>query len=119
MGFAMSSLQMKARSRVRVTVVLGRGRYAAEAVRAHRGSIEGDARGALRDWVRDRDDRYGEQFASDLGRSLCATLWFDGDAGCAGALAELDAALEARLLQRLRTRISEPPRDAAMAAAAE
>jgi hypothetical protein len=111
----MGSLQIRARSRVRVVVVVGRGRHAAEAVRVHRGSLEGDARSALRDWIGENDDRYGEQFGSDLGRSLCATLWFDGGSGCASTLAELDAALEQRLLQRLRTRVSEPPRARAAA----
>jgi hypothetical protein len=104
----MSSLQLQARSRVRITVVLGRGRHAAEAVRVRRGSIESDARYALRDWTEASEERYGEQFGSDTGRTLGAMIYFDGGEDRDEALAELDAALDRRLLERLRTRVSEP-----------
>jgi hypothetical protein len=112
----MSCLQMCAQSRVCVTVVIGRGRHAAEAARVRRGSLEGDTRRALREWIGESDDRHGEHFGSELGRSLCARLWFDSETSLSATLAELDAALGERLLERLETRVSEPPRDRAVAA---
>ena len=104
----MSSLQVQARSRIRVTVVLGRGRYAAEAVRVRRGSIESDARSALRDWVDANDERYGEHFGTDTGRTLGAMIYFDRGEDSDAVLAAFDAALDSRLLERLRTRVSDP-----------
>jgi hypothetical protein len=103
----MNDRKPAASPRLRVTVVLGRGRHAAEAARLHRGSIECDARGALREWACHSDERFGEQFCSDTGRTLGAMIYFDFTEGCDAVLAELDAALAQRLLERLRTRIGE------------
>ncbi|HET7845735.1 MAG TPA: hypothetical protein VFL14_16390 [Xanthomonadales bacterium] len=74
----------------------------------HRGSIESDARCALRDWTESNEERYGEQFGTDTGRTLGAMIYFDGGEDRDEALAELDAALDRRLLERLRTRVSDP-----------